>query len=40
MTDWLISIEGTSSGHTVALILALLAAFLHAVFGRVAKGAT
>jgi drug/metabolite transporter (DMT)-like permease len=38
MTDWLISIEGTSTGHTVALILALLAAFLHAVFGALQKG--
>lgn len=38
MTDWLISIEGTSTGHTVALILALMAAFLHAVFGALQKG--
>ncbi|MEH6738838.1 MAG: DMT family transporter [Sulfitobacter sp.] len=38
MTDWLISIEGTSTGHTVALILALVAAFLHAVFGALQKG--
>ncbi|MEH6521059.1 DMT family transporter [Sulfitobacter sp.] len=38
MTDWLISIEGTSTGHSVALILALLAAFLHAVFGALQKG--
>ena len=38
MTDWLISIEGTEAGHTLALILALLAAFLHAVFGALQKG--
>ena len=38
MTDWLISIEGTEAGHHLALTLALLAAFLHAVFGALQKG--
>ncbi|MFK7764681.1 MAG: EamA family transporter [Roseobacter sp.] len=38
MTDWLISIEGTEAGHQLALILAILAAFLHAVFGALQKG--
>lgn len=38
LSDWLISIEGTPTGHTVALILALTAAFLHAVFGALQKG--
>lgn len=38
MSDWLIAIEGTQTGKTVALILALLAAFLHAVFGALQKG--
>jgi len=38
MTDWLISIEGTATGHQLALILAVLAAFLHAVFGALQKG--
>ena len=38
MTQWLASIEGTDTGHTVALALALLAAFLHAVFGALQKG--
>jgi len=38
MTDWLISIEGTQTGHQVALALALTAAFLHAVFGALQKG--
>ncbi len=38
MTDWILSIEGTEIGHRVALILALLAAFLHAVFGALQKG--
>ncbi len=38
MTEWLLSIEGTPAGHQVALILALMAAFLHAVFGALQKG--
>ncbi|WP_299613851.1 EamA family transporter [uncultured Tateyamaria sp.] len=38
MTEWLASIEGTETGHTVALYLAILAAFLHAVFGALQKG--
>lgn len=38
MSDWLISLEGTADGHRVALWLALLAAFLHAVFGALQKG--
>ncbi|WP_136439227.1 DMT family transporter [Pacificoceanicola onchidii] len=38
MTDWLISIEGTETGHHVALGLALMAAFLHAAFGALQKG--
>ena len=38
MSDWLISLEGTQTGQTVALYLALLAAFLHAVFGAMQKG--
>ena len=38
MTDWLLSIEGTERGHQVALMLALMAAFLHAVFGALQKG--
>lgn len=38
MTDWLISIEGTHTGHQVALALAIMAAFLHAVFGALQKG--
>ena len=38
MTQWLISLEGTEGGHTLALWLALLAAFLHAVFGALQKG--
>jgi len=32
------SLEGTEAGHTLALALALLAAFLHAVFGALQKG--
>lgn len=38
MSDWLISLEGTAAGHSLALWLALLAAFLHAVFGALQKG--
>ncbi|MDK3071859.1 EamA family transporter [Sedimentitalea sp. JM2-8] len=38
MSEWLISLEGTEAGHTLAMWLALLAAFLHAVFGALQKG--
>jgi drug/metabolite transporter (DMT)-like permease len=38
VSDWLISLEGTDAGHTLAMWLALLAAFLHAVFGALQKG--
>ena len=38
MSDYLISLEGTEAGHNVALMLALLAAFLHALFGALQKG--
>lgn len=38
MSDWLISIEGTDAGRQTALILALMAAVLHALFGALQKG--
>lgn len=38
MSDWLLSLEGTEAGQQVALMLALLAAFLHALFGALQKG--
>ncbi|MBL3565730.1 DMT family transporter [Rhodovulum sulfidophilum] len=38
MTDWIAAVEGTSAGHDLALILALSAAVLHAVFGALQKG--
>lgn len=38
MSEWLISLEGTEAGHHLALMLALAAAFLHAVFGALQKG--
>lgn len=38
MSEWLISLEGTDAGKQVALILALVAAFLHALFGALQKG--
>ncbi|MFO7771364.1 EamA family transporter [Roseovarius gahaiensis] len=38
MSAWLISLEGTAQGHHLAMVLAVLAAFLHAVFGALQKG--
>ena len=38
MSDWIFSIEGTEAGHRVALMLALSAALLHAIFGALQKG--
>ena len=38
MSDWLISLEGTASGHHLALALAIMAAILHAAFGALQKG--
>lgn len=38
MSEWLISLEGTEAGHRAALVLALAAAFLHAIFGALQKG--
>ena len=38
MSDWLISLEGTEAGHRLALVLALMAAILHAAFGAMQKG--
>ncbi|MCC0065212.1 MAG: EamA family transporter [Defluviimonas sp.] len=38
MTAWLVSLEGTDAGRQVALVLALAAAFLHALFGALQKG--
>ncbi|MEM6891335.1 MAG: EamA family transporter [Pseudomonadota bacterium] len=38
MTEWLVSIEGTEAGHRLAMLLALTAAVLHAVFGALQKG--
>ena len=35
---WIYQIEGTSVGSRAALWLAILAAFLHAVFGALQKG--
>lgn len=40
MAEWLISLEGTDAGKTLALCLALLAAVLHAFFGALQKGKT
>ncbi|MEO0678206.1 MAG: DMT family transporter [Pseudomonadota bacterium] len=38
MTEWILAIEGTEAGHRAALMLALLAALLHAIFGALQKG--
>jgi drug/metabolite transporter (DMT)-like permease len=38
MAEWLLSLEGTADGKRLALALALLAAFLHAIFGALQKG--
>ena len=38
MSDWLISLEGTGAGTHLATALAIMAAFLHAVFGALQKG--
>lgn len=38
MSTWLVSLEGTDGGRSLALWLALLAALLHAVFGALQKG--
>ncbi|GKY87248.1 DMT family transporter [Sinisalibacter aestuarii] len=38
MSGWVTAIEGTEAGHQAALALALMAAFLHALFGALQKG--
>ena len=38
MTEWILAIEGSTTGRLVAMLLALLAAVLHAVFAAMQKG--
>ena len=38
MSEWLISLEGTPQGATLAHVLAISAALLHAIFGALQKG--
>jgi drug/metabolite transporter (DMT)-like permease len=38
VSDWLVSLEGTEAGRSLAMVLALVAAFLHAAFGALQKG--
>ena len=38
MAEWVISLEGTEAGSRFAMVLAISAAFLHAVFGALQKG--
>ncbi len=40
MAEWLVSLEGTAAGERLALVLALQAAFLHALFGALQKRVT
>ncbi|NOR60937.1 MAG: EamA family transporter [Rhodobacteraceae bacterium] len=38
MSEWLVGLAGTETGHWLAVGLALLAAFTHAIFGALQKG--
>jgi drug/metabolite transporter (DMT)-like permease len=38
LSEWVLAVEGTEAGQRAALMLALLAAFLHALFGALQKG--
>lgn len=38
MTDWILALEGTPAGASAAILLALAAALLHAIFGALQKG--
>jgi len=38
MSEWITALEGTVAGHQLAVGLALMSAFLHAVFGALQKG--
>jgi drug/metabolite transporter (DMT)-like permease len=38
MSAWILSLDGTPAGHDLAMALALLAAFLHALLGALQKG--
>ena len=38
MTEWLLSLQGTEAGSRLAMVLAVMAAVLHAVFGAIQKG--
>ena len=38
MSDWLVGLEGTEAGLQLAAVLAIAAAFLHALFGAMQKG--
>ena len=37
MSEWLLSLRGTEAGNQLAMVLALQAAFLHAVLARCRK---
>lgn len=38
MGEWLLTLEGTVAGHNLAMVLAVAAAALHAIFGALQKG--
>lgn len=38
MSEWVTALEGTEAGHQAAVVLALFAAFSHALFGALQKG--
>ena len=38
MTEWILAVEGTDLGRQIAMILAVMAAALHAVFAAMQKG--
>jgi drug/metabolite transporter (DMT)-like permease len=38
VSEWLASVDGTALGRELSLVLAIMAAFLHAVFGALQKG--
>ena len=38
MVEWLLQAENTEQGSNLALLLAIKAAFLHAIFGALQKG--
>lgn len=38
MSDWILAVEGTDAGRHIAMVLALMSAIFHAIFGALQKG--